>query len=375
MSNNLAEMPTSKVIDLAAERFDKLAPKSIRFEAERGYALQLLQNNPFLAQVAEGNKLSLLHAVTNCAAIGLSLNPAKREAYLITRTVKEGNQYVSKVFLEPSYQGLCNLATNTGSIEWVQANVVYTNDEFIDNGAGEKPTHTYKAFAKPEDRGDFAGVYCVAKTKSGDYLTTIMPADEVYSIRGRSEAYKAMMERKKGNGGPWVSDFNEMAKKSVVRRAVKMFPKTDQFDRMDAAVSLSNDNEGFAPIVTAPNLGEFTADQKGLFDQMITQSDAVGMFLFTKSIDEAMFTSLYHSFEKGTKGKYQGIVDSLCQAGAAKLRDVADAISECCHRGDDPGALELLEGFSNDGIAYMEQHFMDDETAGYTRQILSEVAA
>jgi recombination protein RecT len=372
MSNNLAEMPTSKVIDLAAERFEKLAPKSIRFEAEKGYALQLLQNNPFLAQVAEGNKLSLLHAVTNCAAIGLSLNPAKREAYLITRTVKEGNQYISKVFLEPSYQGLCNLATNTGSIEWVQANVVYANDVFIDNGVGEKPTHTYSAFAKPDSRGEFAGVYCVAKTKSGDFLTTIMPADEVYSVRDRSEAYKAMVERKKGNGGPWVSDFNEMAKKSVVRRAVKMWPKTDQFERMDTAVSLSNENEGFVPIVTAPNLGEFTADQKAYFDQCITSADDVGMFLFTKSIDESTFTNLYHSFEKGQKGKYQGVVDNLCQQGAAKLRDVSDAIAECCQRGDDPGALELLDGFTSDAIDYMAEHFMDQETGAYSRQLLAE---
>src|SRR5690606_28649385 len=108
----------------------------------------------------------------------------------------------------------------------VQANVVHENDEFIDNGPGQRPTHKYNAFSK--DRGPFAGVYAVAKTRTGDYLTTIMAADEVNGIMARSEAYKAFKEKKKGNGGPWVSDFEEMAKKSVVRRGFKMWPKTSE---------------------------------------------------------------------------------------------------------------------------------------------------
>jgi recombination protein RecT len=363
MSTNLAEMPTSKVIDLAEARFSTLAPKSIKFEAEKGYALQLLQNNSYLAKVAEENKLSLLHALTNCAAIGLSLNPAKKEAYLITRTVNENGKFISKVFLEPSYQGLCNLATNTGSIEWVQANVVYSNDEFTDNGPGEKPTHKYDAFANKEKRGDFVGVYCTAKTHSGDYLTTIMPADEVYSIRDRSEAYKAMIERKKGNGGPWVSDFAEMAKKSVVRRAVKMWPKTDQFDRMENAVLLSNDNEGFEPIRSSPELGSFTAEQKRYFDQMISQNDAIGMFCFLKSIDEPVYIALYNSFERGSIGKYKQIVGQLEQKGGSLIQDCIAAVNDAAQQDDHHGIIEVIGDLTDEAIKFITEKASQEAAA------------
>jgi len=260
---DLSTFRYDKVIDMTQERFTRNAPKHIRFENERGYAIQLLQNNDYLMKVATENPASLQQAITNIAAIGLSLNPAKKQAYLITRTIRTQNgQYVSKVFLEPSYAGLCDLATMSGAIEWCQANTVYEKDSFVDNGPGEKPTHTYQAFSK--DRGAFAGVYCVAKTRGGDYLTTIMPAEEVNAIRARSEAYKAMAERNKGNGGPWVTDYEEMAKKSVVRRAFKLWPKTAETERLENAVMLSNENEGFEPILTSPQLGQYTAEQKAI---------------------------------------------------------------------------------------------------------------
>ena len=353
MSNELAEARYDKVIDMAAERFARNAPKHIRFENEKGYAIQLLQNNSYLMQVAQENPHSFLQAFTNVGAIGLSLNPAKRQAYLITRTVKEASgKYVTKVFLEPSYTGLCDLATMSGSIEWVQANTVYEKDDFIDNGPGKMPTHTYKAFCK--ERGNLAGVYCVAKTRTGDYLTTIMAVDEIHGIRDRSEAYKAFKERNKGNGGPWVTDFEEMAKKSVVRRAFKMWPKTAETERLENAVMLSNENEGFEPILTSPPIGQYTADQKAFFDGLISGSDAIGMFLFIQSIDETVFTNLYHSFEKGQKGKYQSIVDKLNAEGAAKLLELTESVQEQAANGHDLGIVETLEGLSNDALEYIK---------------------
>ncbi len=209
----------AKMIDTTEERFKEVAPVSINFESEKGFAIQHLMNNSYLMSVAEGNHASLLQAISNVAFIGLSLNPAEKQAYLIPRTVKIDNKFVSKIFLEPSYMGLCKLATDSGSIEWVQANCVRENDTFQDNGPGERPTHMYNAFSKA--RGEFVGVYCVAKTHTGDFLTTVMDCDDVYSIRERSEAWK------KGKFGPWATDFNEQAKKTVVRRGFKMWPRTN----------------------------------------------------------------------------------------------------------------------------------------------------
>jgi recombination protein RecT len=352
-SKELTEMRYDQVIDLTAERFNRNAPKHIRFENEKGFAIQILQNNAYLMKVASENPASLQQAVTNIAAIGLSLNPAKKQAYLISRTVKTADgKFVSKIFLEPSYVGLCDLCTMSGTIDWLQSAVVYTGDEFIDNGPGEKPTHRYQAFSK--ERGEFAGVYCTAKTSKGDYLTTIMPASDVIAIRERSEAVKSFRNKNVGNGGPWLTDFEEMAKKSVVRRAYKMLPKTAESERMDNAVMLSNENEGFEALVSSPPLGQFTADQKGFFDGLITNGDGVGMFLFRTSIDEPIFTNLYHSFTKGDKGKYQKIVDALLQKGQGTLLDCVAALQGFAEQDDIHGATELLADLSGDAVEYMK---------------------
>jgi len=305
--------------------------------------MQLLDNNSYLKKASMENPRSFIQALTNVAAIGLSLNPAEKLAYLITRNIKNGNQWETRVCLDVSYMGFVRLATDSGSIKWVHADCVYAEDEFIDNGPGEKPTHRYNAFAK--SRGEFVGVYCVAKTKDGDYLTEIMPAEDVISIRDRSEAYKAFVEKNKGNGGPWVTDFKEMAKKSVIRRAFKTWPRTNErrMEMLAKAVELSNQNEGFEPILTSPNLGQYTAEQKAYFDQLIEQSNGWGMMVFRKTIEETTFNNLYHSFEKGQKGRYQRIVDELLSKGAEIFRSYTADIEAAVQSGDDAAVLEIIE--------------------------------
>lgn len=348
------QITVSDAVDAAQEKFQKIAPRGIDFTAERSFAVQLLHNNDYLKRAAQENPLSLQAAIINVAAIGLSLNPAKKQAYLIPRNVKHGDRWITKVFLEPSYMGLVDIATMSGSIKWVQACLVHANDTYIDNGPGEKPAHTYEAF-KP--RGDVVGVYCVAKTADGDFLTATMAIDEVHAVRDRSESWK------RNKSGPWATDFGEQAKKTVIRRAFKTWPKTETLDRMAAAVQISNDNEGFEPILSSPPLGQYTAEQKGYFDQLITKSDALGMFLFVQSIDETTFTNLYHSFEKGQKGKYQNIIDKLNQEGAALMRDIVDTINEHALSGNDLGVRENIETASDAEKAYILDHVCDEAAA------------
>lgn len=338
MSKELAE-----IIDMTSERFHKIAPPSIKYDAEKGFAMQILMNSPYLMKVAQENKPSLAQAITNVAAIGLSLNPAEKQAYLIPRTVKMGDKYVSKVFLEPSYMGLCKLATDTGAIEWVQAQCVYSNDTFVDNGVGMRPTHTYNAFSK--DRGEFVGVYCVAKTHCGDYLTTIMDAEKVFSIRDRSESWK------KGQSGPWKTDFEEMAKKTAVRNAAKMWPRSHGTERLNQAVHLSNENEGFEPLVTSPQIKDFTGEQKEYYDSLITNNDALGMYVFLQTIEEGARNSLYHSFER-PKGRFQQIVDGLYKKGESSYHDYLDSIS-AMSMDDVDGALQLIAELPEDALALM----------------------
>jgi len=301
------QLTVAEAIDGTQDRFLSIAPAQMKFEKEKGFAIQILKNNDYLMGIAKVHPQSLQQALTNVAAIGLSLNPAEKQAYLIPRTVKAGNAYVTKIFLEPSYMGMIKLATDSGSIKWVQAFVVYSNDEFMFVGAGEKPIHKFNPFQPEEKRGQFIGVYCIAKTADGDYLTNMMSAEQVLDVRDRSESWKAFKSGKAKTGGPWQTDQNEQAKKTVIRQAFKTWPRSD-LNRLASAVELSNDNEGFEPIVTSPELGQITAETKAYFDQMITKGDALGMFVLQCALNEtgdSAFTTLYHSFEKGQKGQYR----------------------------------------------------------------------
>lgn len=206
-----------------------LVDRSINFEREAGFAIQALQGNDYALGIAMQNRQSVIDAVTNIAAIGISLNPAKKQAYLVPRD--------GRICLDISYMGLLDLAVDSGSIRWGQARLVYQADTFEVQGVDREPIHRFSPFAK--DRGDVVGVYCVVKTADGDYLTEAMSTDEVNEIRDRSSAWKAWIAKKKKC--PWVTDWGEMAKKTVVKRASKYWPTTE---RLAAAVHHLNTDGG-----------------------------------------------------------------------------------------------------------------------------------
>lgn len=218
MSNALAIV--TGAIQEARDDFSRvLVDRSISFERESGFAIQQLQKNDYTLGVAMKNRQSVVNAVTNVAAIGISLNPARKQAYLVPRD--------GQICLDISYIGLLDLAVASGSIHWGQAEIVRQNDAFTLNGFDRPPTHTFNPFGT--ERGPIVGAYVVVKTHSGDYLTTTMSLEEIYSIRDRSEGWKAFYA-KKIKSTPWASDEGEMIKKTVIKRAYKLWPKTERLD-------------------------------------------------------------------------------------------------------------------------------------------------
>ena len=360
----------AEVIQITEERFKQIAPEWMKYESEKGFAIQLLKNNSYLEQAAKSSPTSLQQAITNVAAIGLSLNPAEKLAYLIPRNIKvktpDGReQWEQRVYLEPSYMGLIRLATDSGSIDWIQAKIVRANDQFMDSGVGEKPTHTYNAFT---DRGEVVGAYAVAKTIKGDYLTSLLDINQLNTIRDRSETYK------KYKSGTWVTDFEEMAKKAVIRNLFKTLPRTDErrMAILAQAVHLSNENEGFEPLVSEPKYGQPSAEQKNHLDYLIEHGDALGMYLFAQSFgndasspEASIWVSLTHSFPKGQKGKYGDIINELRSKGENQFNDLLIALTDAISAGDDIAIGEAVEGLDNDAIhalcrklnAEQEQYF------------------
>ncbi|HRN97570.1 MAG TPA: recombinase RecT [Candidatus Saccharibacteria bacterium] len=211
------------------------------FNRESQFAMQIIGANDFLAKTAVNNQSSLINAVVNVAAIGISLNPAEKEAYLVPRN--------GAVCLDISYVGLMRLATDTGQIAWVQSDIVYEKDHFRMVGLDKQPEHHFNAFDK--SRGEAVGVYVTAKLASGDYLTDTMTTEEINAIRDKSQGHIAFMS-KKARSSIWNDHWGEMAKKTVVKRASKYWPKSERLDQ--AIYHLNTDaGEGIAPNIEPVN--------------------------------------------------------------------------------------------------------------------------
>lgn len=96
----------------------------------------------------------------------------------------------------------------TGKVSFIHADIVCQEDEFAYD-KGEIKTHKIN-FQKP--RGEMYAVYAICRFKDGTEKAEVMSREEVEKIRKRSKA---------GNSGPWVTDWNEMAKKTAFRRLSK----------------------------------------------------------------------------------------------------------------------------------------------------------
>ncbi|QHJ85136.1 MAG: hypothetical protein [Bacteriophage sp.] len=215
-----------------------LTSDAITWAKESQFAIQLFQRNDFLTKTALSNPVSAQNAIINVAAIGISLNPASKLAYLVPRD--------GMVCLDISYMGLLHIAQSSGAIQWGQCKLVYSNDTYEPNGIDRAPTHKYNAFCKAEERGSVVGGYCTVKTSTGDFLTEEMSLEEIEEVRKVSKAGQSPR-------GPWVNFWNEMARKTIVKRASKFWPRAE---RMDKATDVLNEHEGLFQEPVMPHTPE-----------------------------------------------------------------------------------------------------------------------
>ncbi|MDT3605974.1 recombinase RecT [Cronobacter dublinensis] len=204
------------------------AEPSINFKRESEFAMQIFANNDYLAKTAMANTTSTRSAIMNVAAIGITLNPAQKLAYLVPRK--------GAICLDISYMGLMHIAQQSGAIKWCQSAIVRKNDQFLREGLDKPPVHIYSEFDTKEQRGEVVGAYVVVKTDDGDYLTHTMRIEDIYSIRDRSEAWKKY-KTDNSKKCPWVTDEEQMMLKTVVKQAAKYWPRRE---RLDAAIDYVN---------------------------------------------------------------------------------------------------------------------------------------
>jgi recombination protein RecT len=216
-----------------------ITEESVIWEKEKQFAIQAFQSNDFLMKTAMNNQNSLQNALINVATIGISLNPAEKHAYLVPRD--------GKVCLDISYMGLLHLAQLSGSIMWGQCKLVFSMDSYSSNGLDKAPAHNYNPFG---DRGDVVGAYCTVKLPSGDFLTDEMSKEEIIKIQNSSKA----------KNGPWKTHWNEMARKTVVKRSAKYWPTVS---RLATAIQHLNTDGGEGLVATEKDITPAPAENYG----------------------------------------------------------------------------------------------------------------
>ena len=193
----------------------KALPSVITPERFTRMTLSALSVNPKLAACTPK---SFLGAMMNAAQLGLEPNTPLGQAYLIPFK----NKGVDECQFQLGYKGLIDLAYRSGEVEVVQAQIVYENDEFeCEYGLDPKLVH------KPADtdRGNPVKVYAMFKTKSGGYGFEVMSMEDVRKhAKKYSQSYSSSYS-------PWTTNFEEMAKKTVLKRVLKYAPLKSDFVR------------------------------------------------------------------------------------------------------------------------------------------------
>jgi recombination protein RecT len=168
---------------------------------------------------------SILRAAVDAATLGLEVGSTIGQSYLVPyRNNKTGNM---EAHLIVGYMGWLALAARSGKLKSVDADIVRTNDDYdIVKGTETKLIHKPNVVEPP---GEMLFAYCVAEFTNGGRSLTIMRKDEIDKVRKSSRA---------GSRGPWADWPDEMAKKTVIKRARKKWPISVQ--QLNQAASIEN---------------------------------------------------------------------------------------------------------------------------------------
>lgn len=193
----------------------KALPSVITPERFTRMVLSAISTNPKLGSCTPS---SFLGAMMSAAQLGLEPNTPLGQAYILP--------YANKGTLEAQFQigykGLIDLAYRSGEVELVQAHIVYANDVF-ECAFGLEPKLTH--IPADSDRGEAVKVYAMFKTKSGGYGFEVMSMNDVREhAKKYSKAYSS-------GYSPWTTNFEEMAKKTVLKKCLKYAPLKSDFVR------------------------------------------------------------------------------------------------------------------------------------------------
>ena len=188
-------------------------------------AQSALSTNP---KLLETTPESFFGALMTSAQLGLEVNTPLGQAYLIpykNKKVVDGQTvWVDETQFQLGYRGAVTLAYRSGEVSSIQAEVVYENDTFeYEFGLDPKLKHV----PARGNRGKAVYYYAVWKARSGATGFAVMSAEDAQKHGQKfSKAYQY---------GPWKTNFDSMALKTVLKKALRYAPVASDFARAAAS--------------------------------------------------------------------------------------------------------------------------------------------
>lgn len=195
---------------------ERALPKHVDADRIARIAITTIRTNKDLQSC---EPMSFIAALMQASQLGLEPNTPLGEAYIIPYKDKG----VPSARFEVGYKGLLSLAHRTGEYQTIYAMEVYANDEF-DYAYGLEPYLTHKPAEEPE--GEPVKYYAVYHLKNGGREFRVWSRKKV-----EQHADKYSMAFKRGWTSPWKTDFDSMAKKTVLKDLLKYAPKSIEFSR------------------------------------------------------------------------------------------------------------------------------------------------
>jgi len=290
------------LLEKSRKQLEMALPKHMTADRLLRVAMTSIQRTPKLLDCTQQ---SLLACIMTCAQLGLEPDQFLGQAYLVP--FKDNKKGIVTCTLIPGYRGYIALARRSGEVQSVSAQVVYSKDRFsLQYGIDEKLEHVpyepdERELSGKSPRGDFRGAYVVFKYKDGSYSFDYMNKAEIDRIRKRS---------KSSDDGPWVTDYDEMAKKTVIKRHIKLAPLSVEFARA-------------AALEDRAMIGESQADLLGMEeDDVIDAEETTGDLLkiFNESIPEGTDQTILNEFLTRTADGNKTTIDQV-KCDAAKKPD------------------------------------------------------
>lgn len=198
---------------------EAVLPKHMTPDRLMKIAMQAIRTTP---KLKECTTKSLFGAVIQCAEMGLEPNTVLGHAYLVPFNNRRAGTTDVQVII--GWKGLVDLARRSGHITSIQAHAVRAGDKFdYAYGLDERLEHIPAG-----DESEITHFYAYAKFTDGGYAFEVLPRSKVDGIRDGSQGYQ--MAKKYGREDhPWIQHYEEMGRKTAIRRLAKFLPLSVEF--------------------------------------------------------------------------------------------------------------------------------------------------